>query len=324
VSAEVVNEIQRILRKDLLLGSDRPILPDATLAEVGLDSLAIINLITALEAAYHVEIAEKVQIAQPALKLREIAALVENSPRVNSATPRPAIAAHAFPPLGHRIELLENEFAGRGPLRATTWAVLRLVWPWLAALFTPPAEYVLLERPLANPAPIHVPIPPDVELRTYSPTDRDALEELWPLYLARNAGSKVDLWLSTGARADVAVQGRRIVGLSIVSATGEPGEVVVEPARRACWGIYLREAPDARGRGIGIALLAQSLAESQARGFSAQMSSVRVNNAPMLLATTQLLGFRPIGRATRMRILGVTRWSWEVQGRPGKGSKLVL
>jgi hypothetical protein len=44
----------------------------------------------------------------------------------------------------------------------------------------------------------------------------------------------------------------------------------------------------------------------------------------MLAAATQLLGFRPIGTARRLRVLGLTGWSWEVDGRRRRGRRLVL
>jgi hypothetical protein len=44
----------------------------------------------------------------------------------------------------------------------------------------------------------------------------------------------------------------------------------------------------------------------------------------MLAASTQLLGFRIIGSARRLRILGLTRWSWQIRGQRGRGSRLAL
>ena len=44
----------------------------------------------------------------------------------------------------------------------------------------------------------------------------------------------------------------------------------------------------------------------------------------MLAASTQLLGFRIIGSARRMQVIGVTRWSWQIRGQRGRGSRLVL
>ena len=317
-------EIERILRREIMLGSRREISLDATLGELELDSLAILNLITAVETAYGVEIAEDVLTAETPLTLRDLAALVERTPRAVSSASQPSISPHTLPPQGHRIEVLGHELAGGGLMRATTWAALQAGWPLIAWTFTPPAKYVLLERLLDAPAIPSVPCPSGVELRPYSPGDRSALAALWPPYLERTWGAKADRWLRAGASATVAAEAGRIVGFNVLSSTGEPGEVIIRPGERACWGIYLREALHARGRGIGIALLAHSLADTRSRGFNAQLSMVRTNNAPMLAAATQVLGFRPIGRATRIRLFGWTRWSWQIKGRTGRGPRLVI
>ena len=320
----VEREIEQILRTQLIFGSTRTISLDATFAELGLDSLAIINLITSVETTFGVEVAEKALMSATPLTLRALAAFIKQEPHIASTAPPKAVDIQKLPPPSHRIELLESEFAGRGVARSATWAVLRASWTWLAGTFTPPAKYVLLERVLHTPPLQDIAVQPGVELRPYSSADRDGLAELWPPYLARVAGRKFDSWIAAGAIAVVAVDDRRIVGLSVVSGTGEPGEVVVRPGQRACWGIYLREASHARGRGIGFALLSYSLADSIARGFRKQFSIVKTSNAPMLIATTQLLGFRSIGRVTRMRLMGVTRWSWEIDGCAGRGFRLTV
>jgi hypothetical protein len=51
---------------------------------------------------------------------------------------------------------------------------------------------------------------------------------------------------------------------------------------------------------------------------------VRDDNRPMLAACTQLLGFQTIGTATRIRVLGLMHWSWEVEGHKGRGHRLTL
>lgn len=328
MNPEIEQQVVNILRTEILLGSDRPISPAATLAELGLDSLASINFLTAIESAFSTEITEKVLAAERPLTLRDIAALLADSPAPATATapPRPVVDAESLPPMGHRAEVLEAEFSGRGWSGAIAWRILRPTWPILANLYAPGAEYVVLERTLDSPVPV-VRIPRDIELRAYRPADREKLPGLWPAYLVPSLLAKTDRWFARGASAFVAVQSGRIVGLNVVSDTGEPGEVQLrarKDARRDSWGIYLREAPDCRSRGIGIALLAHALADRQARGYRAEWTTVRTANTPMLVATTQLLGYRSAGRATRTRLLGVNRWTWDVQSRTGKGSILEV
>jgi GNAT superfamily N-acetyltransferase len=125
-----------------------------------------------------------------------------------------------------------------------------------------------------------------------------------------------------GAIALVAVDRNRIVALDLLSATGEEEVEVEQPG--ACFGYWLTEAPAARGRGIGLALVAYSLVVARERGFRTQVTWVAEDNSAMLAAATQLLGFRSIGTASRLRLLGLTRWSWDVRGRRGRGGQLVL
>jgi GNAT superfamily N-acetyltransferase len=128
--------------------------------------------------------------------------------------------------------------------------------------------------------------------------------------------------LRQGAIALVAAEGSRIVALDLLSATGEDEVTIRQPD--ACFGYWLTEAPAARGRGIGLALVAYSLPVARDRGFRAQLAWVAEDNTAMLAAATQLLGFRSVGTASRLRVLGLTRWSWDVRGRSGRGPRLVL
>lgn len=316
-------EIIRMLREELLFGSGRSISAEMTFAELGLDSLATIQLITAVESAYDVEVAEGILTAERPVTLGQLAKLVGDRPMAPER-PEPPVDARPMPPLVHRIERLEHLLAGRGLMRSAAWALLRITWPWLRFAYSPPSEYVILERALDDGGITQFSPPADVELRPYVPADRPALTGLWPDFLARSAGQSVDAWLADGAVALVAEEGGRIVGLDVISAAGERGEVTVRSDRGAAWGLYLREAPQAQGRRIGLALLAFSLRDAHARGFRTQLTSVRRNNSPMLAATTQFLGFRSIGRATRLVLLGRTRWRWEVDGRAGRGPQLRL
>src|SRR5512133_167112 len=58
--AAAEQEIARIVRDELLLGSEREIPLDQPLGElgVGLDSLALVNLLTAVEGAFGVELSD--------------------------------------------------------------------------------------------------------------------------------------------------------------------------------------------------------------------------------------------------------------------------
>jgi GNAT superfamily N-acetyltransferase len=128
--------------------------------------------------------------------------------------------------------------------------------------------------------------------------------------------------LRKGVIVLVAAEEKRIVALDLLSPAGE--EEVQIARGYACYGYWLAEAPAARGRGIGLSLLAYSLRFARERGFRTQLTYVADTDTLMLAAATQLLGFRPIGTARRLRVLGLTSWSWEVDGRRRRGRRLVL
>ncbi len=164
--------------------------------------------------------------------------------------------------------------------------------------------------------------PPGIVLRAYASEDEGSLAGLWPGFAERHGRSFLRRSLQEGATALIAAEGSRIVALGLLSAAGE--EEVEVGRSDACYGYWLTEAPAARGRGIGLALVAYSLRVARERGFQAQLTWVAEDNTAMLAAATQLLGFRSIGTASRLRVLGLTRWSWQVGGRRGRGKRLVL
>jgi GNAT superfamily N-acetyltransferase len=112
------------------------------------------------------------------------------------------------------------------------------------------------------------------------------------------------------------------VAFDLISATGDDEVDVTRPD--GCYGFFLTEARDVRGRGIGLALVAYSFNVARERGFRVQLTHVWEGNTAMLAAATQLLGFRPIGTSRRMRIAGLTRWSWQVEGKRRSGRRLLL
>lgn len=320
----VEEEIARILREELLLGSSRPIPPDAPLGELGLafDSLALLNAVIAIEEAFGVQLPDDVLTSSGTLTVSKLALLVSETPRVPSPGVGERLRDSAVPPPHHRMERLEHSLASRGYVGRLLWAAARLAWPVKQLLFERP-RYVLIERPLEVDSAPATP-PPGIEVRSYVPADGQLLAGLWPDFMERSSRRLVARLLEEGAIPLVATDGKRIVALDLLSRDGARGEIVLCQARDACWGLYLVEAPDFRGRGIGVALIAHSLRVSRELGCRAQLAAVRDDNKPMLAACVQLLGFRVIGHAQRTRLLGGTRWSWEIDGRRSRGRRLEI
>jgi acyl carrier protein/GNAT superfamily N-acetyltransferase len=316
----VEQELVRIVRDELLLGSEREIPLDKPLGElgVGLDSLALVNLLTRIESSFEVELPDDVWTRRGPLSLADLAELVAATP---TATAPAAPTEQPAQILQGRMERVEYALRRYGALGRVAWAAARLAAPVKRFLFTSDHN-VILERRLDGEA---TPFPAAAEgivLRPFEPGDEDRLTGLWAPFNEPSGRRGLKQWLRKDATALVATEGDRVVALDVFSVDGD--DDVRLPRADACYGVYLAEAPAVRGRGVGLALVAYSFEQARERGFRTQLTYVREDNTPMLAATTQLLGFDVIGTARRTNVLGFTRWSWEIDGRRGRGSSLVL
>jgi GNAT superfamily N-acetyltransferase len=183
-------------------------------------------------------------------------------------------------------------------------------------------QHVLLERRLDEEISTEIAPPPGIEFRLLLPGERPDLSDLWAPVHARRMTNVFQREVDRGAIALVACSEGRVVAVDLFSGSGGLDVEVDSPG--ACFGFLLTEAPVARGRGIGLALAAHSFSVARERGFRTQRTHVWEGNTAMLAAGTQLLRFRIIGSARRMRVLGLTRWSWQIGGQRGRGSRLVL
>ena len=313
-------EILRTLREELLLGSERSIPLDAPLGELGLglDSLGLVKLLTAVEATFAIDLPDDIWVARGPLSVADLADLVAAAPEREAPAP---VEARALSLIRGRMESAEHALADGGVVHRAAWAVLRVLAPVKQFAFAFSRNFVL-ERRLDDITTAPVKTPPGIDLRRYAPGDEGRLAGLWPAFAERHARRYLDQSLREGAIALVAADGSRIVAIDLLSGTGEEEVEVEQPD--ACFGYWLTEAPAARGRGIGLALVAYSLLVARESGFRAQLTWVTEGNEAMLAAATQLLGFRSIGTASRLRLLGHTRWWWDVRGRRGRGGQLVL
>jgi acyl carrier protein/GNAT superfamily N-acetyltransferase len=313
-------EILRIVREEVLLGSERSIPLDAPLGELGLglDSLGLVKLLTAVEATFGIDLPDDIWIARGPLSVVDLADLVAAAPEREAAAP---VEVHAPSVIRGRMERAEHALAGGGVAHRAAWVVLRMLAPVKQFAFAYSRNFVL-ERRLDDITTAPIEPPPGIDLRRYARGDEGRLAGLWPAFAERHGRRFLSQSLREGAIALVAADGSRIVALDLLSGTGEEEVEVEQPD--ACFGYWLTEAPAARGRGIGLALVAYSLLVARESGFLAQLTWVAEDNTAMLAAATQLLGFRSIGTASRLRLLGRTRWSWDVRGRRGRGGQLVL
>jgi acyl carrier protein len=319
LSAAVEQELVRIVRDELLLGSEREIPLDTPLGElgVGLDSLALVNLLTKIETSFEVDLPDDVWTRRGPLSLADLAELVAATP----AAAAPASAAEEPAQiLQGRMERAEYALRRYGVLGRAAWAAVRVAAPAKRFLLTRDRNVILERRLDAETAPF--PVPEPIVMRPFEPGDEHRLTGLWAPFNEPSGRRGLREWLRKGANVLVAAEGDRVVALDVFSADGDDDVELARPD--ACYGVYLAEAPAVRGRGIGLALVAYSFEQARELGFRTQLTYVREDNTPMLAATTQLLGFEVIGSARRAHVLGFTRWSWEIGGRRGRGSALVL
>jgi len=314
----VEQEITRIVRDELFLGSERPIPPDTALGElgVGLDSLALVNLLAAVEDVFAVDLPDDVWIARGPLSLNDLVDIVAMTPTAaapSSPADRTSLVLHG------RMERLEYALGRRGLIGRVAWAAVRFAAPAKRFFFSR-TRHILLERPLDRVTSFAP--PPGIDLRPCRPGDEVGITALWAPVHARRSRLVFERALRRGAIALVAVDGSRVMALDLVSADGDDEVDIVRPD--ACYGFFLTEGRDARGRGIGLALVAFSFRVARKRGFRVQLTHVWEGNTTMLAAATQLLGFRPIGIARRLRIAGLTQWSWQVGGKRRRGTRLLL
>ena len=219
------------------------------------------------------------------------------------------------------MERIEHALRGRGAAGRAAWAAIRVGAPAKRFLWHR-TRHFLLERPLDDSASIGFAPPPGIDLRLLAPGEKPDVSDLWAPANARRMRNAFERAVDDGAIVLVACEGSRVVALDLISARGDVDVEIVSPG--ACYGFLLVEGEAARGRGIGLALAANSFVLARERGFRAQLTHVWDGNTAMLAAATQLLGFRIFGSARRARVAGITRWSWQVDGTPRRGRRLVL
>ncbi len=320
LSLDVEEEIARIIRDELLLGTERAIPFDEPLGElgIGLDSLALVHLLAGVEAAFGVELDDEIWTEREPLSVNDLAEILRRTPRTAASPPT---LDRSSPVLHGRLERIEHTLNERGPAGRAAWAAVRAAVPVKSFLFSR-TRYLLLERRLDTGVSSRVVPPHGVEFRLLERKDESDLDRLWAPVHARRSRRMLERALSDGATALVACEGDRILAIDVVSPTGSGEASVTSPW--VCYAFLLTESREARGRGIGLALAAHSFVVARRLGFRSQLAHVWEGNTAMLAAATQLLGFRTVGTARRTHVAGVTRWSWQTNGAWQRGPRLVL
>jgi acyl carrier protein/GNAT superfamily N-acetyltransferase len=315
----VVAEVSRIVREATGIGDSRELAPEESLAALGLDSLAIVNVVAAVEARYGRELADALWADRRGISIAALAAAVAES-GAGPAVPFSAPAASATEQPGvARSERLFLQLERHGPGgRAAAGALHRSVIAahWLRAQ----QRCVILARDLGGELPELAP-PAGITIAPYDGVSDGPLAGIWTSTQAGRMRSHLRRRMDTGILCLAAWEGERIVAYDLLGPDGAE-DVATYPG--TCFGLNLYERREVRGRGIGLALLAASLPYTRDLGFSRQATIVLERNRPMIAAATQLLGFTVGGCAQRSELLGRVHWSWQRHGSTCSGPRLVI
>jgi GNAT superfamily N-acetyltransferase/acyl carrier protein len=315
---EVLAEIARIVREATGIGPARELPPDEPLGALGLDSLALVNAVAAVEAACGRELPGVLWEDRRGISISSLAAAVAAAGVAPAPDAVVAPAASEQPGVS-RVELLFLQLEARGATgRVAAGAVHRAV---LLAHWTRAHQpCVVLARDLTGDLP-DVPLPPGVTIAPYDGSSDEPLAGMWTATQAARMRAHLRRRMDAGILCLAAWEGGRIVAYDLLAPDGSED---VATSAGTCFGLNLYERRESRGRGIGVGLLGASLGYTRDLGFSRQATIVLERNRPMIAAATQLLGFAVAGRAERTEVLGRIRWSWQRHGSICSGPRLVI
>jgi GNAT superfamily N-acetyltransferase/acyl carrier protein len=316
---EVLAEVARIVRAATGMGPSRDLPPEEPLGSLGLDSLALANAVAAVEAAYGRELPDALWEDRRGISIASLAAAVASA-GVGKATgdPGPVSSATEQPGVSRAealfLQLEARGAAGRSAAGALHRAVILAHW---ARAHQP---CLVLARELVGDLP-EIPLPSGVTVAPYDGASDEPLAGIWTKTQGARMRAHLGRRMDAGILCLAAWEGGRIIAYDLLGPSGSE-DVTTSPG--TCFGLNLYERRESRGRGVGLGLLAASLAYTRELGFSRQATIVLERNRPMIAAATQLLGFRVAGRAERSEVLGRVSWSWQRHGSTCSGPRLVI
>ena len=298
----------------------RELPPEEPLGALGLDSLAIVNAVAAVEGRFGRELPDALWDDRRGISHREPrrcsrACGVRASP---SGTGRPSPPYPSSRASRASSVSSSNSRGAAREARVAAGALHRtvIVAHWLRAN----QPCVVLTRDLDGDLPMsRCPRASRSPPTTALPTSR------WQAS-GRGRKHRACAPISDGAcrEASIAWRPGRASASSPTTCSGRSGAEDVTTSPGTCFGLNLYERREARGRGIGLALLAASLPYTRDLGFARQATIVLERNRPMIAAATQRLGFTVSGSADRSELLGRVRWSWQRHGSMCIGPRLVI
>lgn len=330
MSREFSDQIVEILRRDILRGSTRTIDHATSLGEggVGLDSLSLVELVAALEKHFDTTIPDDIWIDRGQLTVDGLADVIRQ--QLGEAEPafRPprVLAEVEHGTQNARSERMKAVFDERGVLGGTQWVAAKAVKKISESAYRQDSFHILSfdlkAKTVARPK-----TRPDVTFRLAGIQDMPSVNGIFTAAEREHKLKRFRERVANGYLCYTAWVDRTMVALDWV--TDKPDfepttGLTIAPQAGACYGLDLREHPDYKSRGVGLALLEYCLHDCRERGYRTQYAIVDATNKKMLMAAVQLLGFTTVGRIRSRTVLGKTSTRWECNGLSSDSNQLVL
>ena len=306
----VEREVVRILRQIALSGSDREISLDDPLGELGLglDSLALVEFAVALEKRFEIDLPDNIWSERGQLTLQHfVDSIMESVVLVPPITQdyNPALRKASVPVIT-RFEKVSTAIRERGLLRGIVWVAFRFISLVVLFFYERKRFFILAFNLLEHRLPSYSPSL-NLILRKASAEDTAALDGLWAGSHEKKKLSIFQKRLESGYTCLTARYYDKIIGIDWLSEIGDDDPITGLKFRMhpgSCYGLDLHEHKMYQGKGVGLALLAFSLAEAKKRGYHTQIAFVDVRNVKMLSTALHLFNFKKIGYIHTTRIFG--------------------
>jgi acyl carrier protein/GNAT superfamily N-acetyltransferase len=333
-ATDIEDQVVDILRETSLLAADKAIELTDPLGELGVvDSLGLVEFVTAVEVKFQIELPETIWTDREALTLQTIIEAVVASGEKGIATvvPTPIPSTHAKP---SPSELAENKLVKvasaireRGPLRGFVWAFKRFAEWGRRLVYVRENQYLLVFDLRTTPLPSH-PSSIDLQIRRATASDTPMLSNFFASF-DRDMSDEFLTWrLHNGFSCFVAIHNGELVGMTWNSDEGEDNcpftGLDFKMLPDSCYALDLYEHQSYTGKGVGLALLCFGLAAARDRGFERQVTSVDVTNTKMLTASVHLTGFRTVGSLETIWLFRRPFSKWSVGERTGRGGSVIL
>ncbi|MCG3121023.1 MAG: hypothetical protein ALAOOOJD_03957 [bacterium] len=325
---EVEREVIRTLRQCALNGSDREISLNESIGQlgIGLDSLSLLEFILGLEKTFDIKFSDGFWTERGQLVLQDVvdAIMVSATPTLikrQDLKPLPAKKAQGY------AAKMAATIREKGLLKGLAALTYRLLARLVRYIYER-EKFVILSRGLSeSPCPEYSSLL-DLTFRVIKRVDDFAtLNGFWETSQGREKIKIFNYRFQKGYICLTASHHDKIIGVDWLSASGdhEPlTDLTIKMQPGTCYGLDLDEHCLYQGKGVGLALLAYSLAETQKRGFHTQVTIVSTRNVKMLSAATALFGYKKNGHIVTTRIFRKPRSRWQVGEQSGYGPVLLL